>query len=260
MTGMTPPVADHWFTATPVDETITLITEPHVHPLLRANCWHIRGTERDLLVDAGLGVASLRGALPGLIGEREPVLVLTHAHLDHMGSAHEFTECWAHPAEPVGAAGRGSLNGPTLGRRLGMSPTDSAALPPLLVNALPEPGYQPSRYQLNPAEVTRQLHDGDRIDLGDRALQVLHLPGHSPGSIGLYDKANRTLFAGDVIYDGQLLDQLDGSNIGHYRQTMRRLLATEIDTVHAGHDPSFNGTRLAAIAETYLTSRSGKPR
>ena len=252
---MTLPVVDRWFTATPVDEAVTLITEPHVHPLLRANCWHIRGTERDLLVDAGLGVASLRAVLPGLVGEREPVLVLTHAHLDHMGSAHEFTERWVHPAEPVGVAGRGSLLGAPLGRLLGMPPAESAVLPPLLLDALPEAGYRPDRYRLHPVRPTRELREGDVIDLGDRALHVLHLPGHSPGSIGLHDRANRTLFAGDVIYDEQLLDQLDGSDISRYRDTMRRLLGMEIDTVHAGHEASFDGARLAEIAEGYLATR-----
>jgi hypothetical protein len=45
------PVAATWFTSTPVDAAITLFTEPHVHPLLRANFWHLRGRDRDLVLD-----------------------------------------------------------------------------------------------------------------------------------------------------------------------------------------------------------------
>ena len=39
------------------------------------------------------------------------------------------------------------------------------------------------------------------VDPGGRPLTVLHLPGHSPGSIALFDPADGTLFSGDVVYD-----------------------------------------------------------
>ena len=105
------PVTAEWFAVTEVGDRITRITEPHVRPLLRANFWHVHGRDRDLIVDCGLGVASVRAALPWLFSH-DPVLVLTHAHLDHMGSAHEFDDRWAHPSEPITTPGRGSLHGP----------------------------------------------------------------------------------------------------------------------------------------------------
>jgi glyoxylase-like metal-dependent hydrolase (beta-lactamase superfamily II) len=255
-----PPVAAEWFTATRIDQSTTLITEPHVHPFLRANVWHIRGRDRDLLIDTGLGVASLRAALPGLVAtDREPIAVLTHAHLDHMGSAHEFTECWAHGAEPVGVAGRGSLVTADLVTRIGISDAYLGALPPLLVGAVPVAGYDVTGYRLPPARVTRPLAEGDEIDLGDRTLHVLHLPGHSPGSIGLHDRENRILFSGDVVYDAQLVDDVDGSDVTAYLATMQRLRELDVDVVHAGHEPSFDGTRLRELTAAYLTSKHGTP-
>ena len=68
------PVVSPWFTAAAVGDTITLVREPHVDPLVRANLWHVRGRDRDLMVDCGLGVASFHGALPELVA-RDPVLV-----------------------------------------------------------------------------------------------------------------------------------------------------------------------------------------
>ncbi|RKT82634.1 Glyoxylase, beta-lactamase superfamily II [Saccharopolyspora antimicrobica] len=250
------PVARQWFTATRIDQAITLITEPHVHPFLRSNTWHVRGRGRDLLIDTGLGVQSLRASLPGLVStDREPVVVLTHAHPDHMGSAHEFTEVWAHEAEPAAAAGRGSLMTGNLATRIGMSEALVAALPPVLIDAIPEPGYQVENYELRPARVTRTLAEADEIDLGDRVLRVLHLPGHSPGSIALLDEENGTLFSGDVIYDELLLDDLHGSDPTAYRATMNRLRTLELKVVHAGHEPSFSRTRLHELANTYLNTR-----
>jgi glyoxylase-like metal-dependent hydrolase (beta-lactamase superfamily II) len=86
---------------------------------------------------------------------------------------------------------------------------------------------------------------------------VLHLPGHSPGSIGLWEAATAILFSGDAIYDGPLLDELPGSDIAVYIKTMRRLLELPVRVVHAGHDPSFDGSRLRFLARQYLEKRGG---
>lgn len=52
---MTPdrlPVASRWFQVAQVDDGLSVVTEPHVHEFLRANIWHLRGSRRDLVVDA----------------------------------------------------------------------------------------------------------------------------------------------------------------------------------------------------------------
>lgn len=243
--------ADRWFRTTETGEGIVAIDEPHVHPLLRANTWLVRGRDRDLLVDSGLGVVPLRPLVTDLLGGREPVVVLTHDHLDHMGGAHEFDTVWAHPAEAPERP-RGSLHGPTLARLLGLAGED---LPERLVERSPA-GFDPGRYRLRPVTPAAPLHDGDRIDLGNRALQVLHLPGHSPGSIGLLDLDTRTLFSGDVIYDDVLLDDLDGGDRSAYADSLRRLLSLDIRVVHPGHDHDLDQDRWRAIAEGYLADRS----
>ena len=94
------------------------------------------------------------------------------------------------------------------------------------------------------------------IDLGDRVFEVLHLPGHSPGSIGLWDKDSGTLFSGDAVYDGPLLDTLPDADIRAYIKTMQRLQTLPVNIVHAGHDPSFGRQRLLELAQGYLAYRS----
>jgi len=53
-------IADSWFELHRIDDDITLIFEPHVVPFLRCNIWHVRGRDRDLVIDTGMGIASLR--------------------------------------------------------------------------------------------------------------------------------------------------------------------------------------------------------
>jgi hypothetical protein len=177
-------VVETWFSSSPVSPRVTRIEEPHVHEFLRANIWHIRGSARDVVIDAGLGIGSLRTECPQLF-EREPILVVTHAHLDHMGSAHEFTERWAHPAEPVGRPVGDSLEGAKLAEQLGFD----QELPELLITSRPA-GFIPSDYRLAPAPATREILDGDLLDLGDLHFRVLHLPGHTPGSICLFEETS----------------------------------------------------------------------
>lgn len=245
------PVAERWYESEAVDANLTLIHEPHVHELLQANIWHLRGRDRDLLVDSGLGVMPLRRAHPDLF-QREPILVLTHAHLDHMGSAHEFPDRRAHPGEPYHAPIAGSLYGPRLRAELGLA----EHLPDLLLHALPGPGYRVSDYRLRPAPITRWLAEGDTVDLGDTALTVLHLPGHSPGSSALFNDHDGTLFSGDVIYDDELLDDIVGANPEQYQASLRRLLEVPVSTVRPGHGASFGRDRLHAIVKNYLRDRT----
>ncbi len=84
---------------------------------------------------------------------------------------------------------------------------------------------------------------------------MLHLPGHSPGSIGLWDARERVLFSGDAIYDGPLLDELPGSDIPDYVATMKRLRDLPVDVVHGGHEPSFGRARLIELCDAYLAKR-----
>ena len=65
--------------------------------------------------------------------------------------------------------------------------------------------------------------EGDVVETGDREFEVLHLPGHSPGSIALWERSSGSLFSGDAIYDGVIVDNLPGSDVEIYRETMNWL-------------------------------------
>ena len=254
------PVRSAWFEWTDVGGGVTLIREPAVHPFLRSNTWLVRGRDDDLLVDTGLGVADLRHQLPELF-PREPQVYLTHGHLDHMGGAHAFARRIAHRAEA--AALVTPDEDPLVTADL---PAEFAAAlaaddpggvaPPYLLTAVPDDAYDIHRYQVLPSPATRVVDDGDVVDLGDRQLEVLHLPGHTPGSSALFERATGTLFSGDVVYDGTLLDELPESNIADYVTSMRRLLDLPVRRVHAGHEDSFDGDRLRLLCTAYLSTRA----
>jgi glyoxylase-like metal-dependent hydrolase (beta-lactamase superfamily II) len=251
-------VAERWFEFRRVDDDITLIWEPHVVPLIRCNIWHVRGRDRDLLIDTGLGMASLKQAARHLF-EKTLTAVATHAHYDHVGGLHEFEDRVIHRAEAarVAAGNAASLYG--AGKEDALLESIRAAgydVPAELFTAVPDDDYDPGAYRVRPAPATRILEEGDVVDIGDRRFETLHVPGHSPGSIGLWEAERGVLFSGDAVYDGPLLDELPGSDIPAYVATMKRLRDLPIRVVHAGHDPSFGRARLRELCEAYLAKRA----
>lgn len=257
---MSLPVADQWFEVTELEDGVVQILEPHVDPWLRANTWLIRGSESDLLVDTGLGIGRMRELVYELTDH--PVhVVLTHAHADHVGGLHEFDVRIVHRVEAP--AVRKPPDVPVL---LGTRFSDDfrrrlaemgEVIPDVMVTALPEPGFDPTAYRVLPATPTRLVEEGTVIDLGDREFEIIHLAGHTRGSLGLWEEQRGILFVGDVMIESGVLDEIPGSDVGEFVRTMRRLLTLPARIVHSGHDPSFGQSRLVAIATEYLAQRAG---
>jgi len=228
-----------------ISDGISLIQETGVANFMRCNIWHVKGRDFDLLIDTGMGLSPLKDWV--MRDTDRPIkAICTHCHFDHSGGLHEFDCRLAHASEaPILA-----------------NPTNNAVVYSRdwtkieIVDPRAHPDYQPETYRITPAPLTGYLDEGDVIDLGDRSFQVLHLPGHSPGSIGLYDQKAKTLFSGDAAYDGELLDTLYHSDRAVYRQTLARLRALDVDVFHAGHYPSFGRHKLAAMIDDYLAGHN----
>ena len=237
-------VAAAWYEARPVGDGVVKLWEPHVHAFARCNIWFIEGRDCDLLIDAGMGLRPLLPVLPRLDG-KPLIAAATHIHFDHVGCLHEFGERVAHAVE----AGHYD------------SMPDTATIAPMFreladpVSELPYAGWCTADYRLQPAPITRMVADGDVIDLGDRTIRILHLPGHSPGSIGFHEERTGILFSGDALYDGELLDALDCSDIPGYIRTMERLRDLPIHIGHGGHYESFDEARKRRLIDQYLAGR-----
>ena len=231
---------ENWYRTTTLSDGITLIDEPWIKPFFRCNLWHVRGSQRDLLVDFGLGAVPLRRYV-ALLADRDIVGVASHTHFDHIGAASEFDCCHVHSAEAHILA----------------EPDNTRTLADMFVNdemfdALPPEPYAHCGYRISAPAKIIQLEDGDMIDLGNRQFEVIHTPGHSPGGIALWEAASETLISGDLIYDGPLIEDTWHSNISDYAKSMRRLNALPVRVVHGGHFPSFSGKRLNVMIDDWL--------
>ena len=256
------PVAEPWFGVEEVDRGVMMITEPHVARLWRANLYLVEGVAFDLLVDTGMGVGPLRQVVAGLT-ERPVVVFTTHSHLDHIGGHFEFADCeiLVHAAEagglarPKGPEGLSYASLPAAKRaEYQAAGFDTSGL---MVDAIPSAGYDLAGHRLRGGAAGRLIGEGEVIDMGTRRFEVLHLPGHSPGGIALWDAADGMLIAGDAIYDGILIDSTDDADVGAYRRTMARLRDLPVRVVHGGHKRAFGRGRMVEIVDGYVASRAG---
>ncbi|SIT00560.1 Glyoxylase, beta-lactamase superfamily II [Roseivivax lentus] len=232
-----------WYRLRRRDDGITLIDEPHIEEFYRCNIWHVRGRDRDMMVDSGMGVVSLREWVP-LVSERPLDAVASHTHFDHIGCHHEFDCRLCHSAEAdiLAAPTRAStLADPYV--------TDD------IFDALPDVPYRSTTYAVKAAPATRLLEDGDGIDLGDRRFEVIHTPGHSPGGIALWEAETGILISGDIVYDGPLIEDTYHADMDDYIASMERLLRLPVRLVHGGHFPSFSGERLHRIITQWLKEK-----
>jgi glyoxylase-like metal-dependent hydrolase (beta-lactamase superfamily II) len=244
-----------WFAHEACADGITRIWEPHVSELLQSNLFLIQDGGEQLLVDAGLGVVALRTALPQLL-EPATTLFLTHAHRDHAGGAHEFPERLAHPweSERLRSGLRGSL------LRAAMTPEQVTqlervgyAVPECLLTQVPA-GCDVAAHVIPPAPATRLIGDGDIVSVGTRRFAALQVPGHTPGSLALFEADTGILLAGDLLYDGPLIDFLPESDATAYRESMLRVLDLPLTTVCGGHEPPMPERRARAVGQAYLAA------
>uniref|UniRef100_G1KP12 Metallo-beta-lactamase domain containing 2 n=1 Tax=Anolis carolinensis TaxID=28377 RepID=G1KP12_ANOCA len=109
-----------------------------------------------------------------------------------------------------------------------------------------------------PVQPTHVLQEGDVISLGDRQLTVMHMPGHSRGSICLHDSERKILFSGDVVYDGSMIDWLPYSRINDYVASCQRLIELAngglVEKVLPGHFNTFGAERLYHLASNYISN------
>jgi glyoxylase-like metal-dependent hydrolase (beta-lactamase superfamily II) len=249
------PVAERWFRSQRVTEDVLLLVEDHLDPFFESNVWHVRGSERDLVVDTGNGIGDLRAELEPFLADRPIVAVATHDHFDHIGGLRAFDERWCHVAdadgirEPDGLALMRTDFRPGLEDEIRWYGYDP---PERVITAVPGKDFDVSGWRTPGTEPTRLLSDGDVVDLGDRVFEVLHVPGHTAGSIALWDPAGGLLFTGDIA---ALDDPLHAEDEEAFVASLRRLRALPVELVCAGHSRPFDGEELRFLIDEQLVAR-----
>ncbi|MBR5685803.1 MAG: MBL fold metallo-hydrolase [Muribaculaceae bacterium] len=178
-------------------------------------------TTRDaVVVDPGMMRDAEREMVTNFIeGQQLNVkhILLTHLHLDHVTGAR-----WL--ADKTGAEVCGSPLDAPLGLELKRQVEEFHL-----------------KVECEPLTLDRELNDGDTIPLGDETIQVLHLPGHSPGGLAFYLPQSALLISGDTIFNGSVgrTDLMGGDMAQLINSIREKILPLPDETVIAsGHGPT----------------------
>lgn len=184
-----------------------------VPPGFLENCYLVsddRGATRVAVIDPGGQPEEILRALDGRVVDS---IILTHGHFDHIGAVTDLVETTgavviAHSLEADSITGAID-NGPRSITKL-----------------------------IKPVTVDRVVDDGDIIQVGEKELKIYHTPGHTIGSMCLYDSEDHQLLAGDTLFFEAVgrTDFPTGSAV-QQRESIARLFELPDDTrVYPGHD------------------------
>ena len=203
-------------------------------------------TSEDLsLVDAGLlgkesyKIQSIQEA--GIELSSIKRIIMTHTHLDHIGCLAEilkqlpWAELWMHRSE---------ADLLEQGDERGVYGMDMFRVLCQLQFGLKAGAF---KFQVN-----RKLQGGETLNLGNTVWEVVHIPGHSMGSIGLYHRPMKILIPGDVVYSDHAIGRFDlyGADASKLKKSLISLAELEVDILLPGHNQIVEGLPKEYILKT----------
>lgn len=209
------------------------------------NLFLAAGRERAVLIDTGAGIGPLREDIAALTDLPLDVIV-THGDPDHVGGAGMFGQVYLHPADWEYSRRFPLTNEMRAWFAKSRGPVRNPGHTDEIVSLVPA--------QELPAPVYLPLEEGMVFDLGGRSLEVLHTPGHSPGSVSLLDKENRLLFTGDMV---NVSMALTGHDFSQYTASLRKMWArqSEFDFICIGHEIPAKRDKQAIAQYISMTER-----
>ena len=240
------PVADTWFEVYDVAPGVFALYEPRQAE--RTISYLITGTRRAVLFDTGMGIGDIRRVAAQLT--QLPVTVLnSHTHNDHVGGNWQFATVKGMDTEFTRVQARGSR-----------ADAQSELAAGQICGDLPA-GFHRGTYRTRPWRIASVVHDGDRLDLGERVLTAIATPGHTPDSISVLDTAQGLLFTGDTFYPGTIWLYRPETDLHAYDVSIRRLagLQSQVRLVLGAHNlPVAPPTVLPELVAAFEAVRAGR--
>jgi glyoxylase-like metal-dependent hydrolase (beta-lactamase superfamily II) len=195
-----------------------------------------------------MGISDIRKVTAELT--KLPIIVLnSHTHDDHVGGNWEFDTIYGIDTDFTRANAKGSRED-----------AQAEIAPDQICGALPK-DFDAKSYATKAWKITKYIHDGEKIDLGGRSIEVIATPGHTPDAISLFDRANGLLFTGDTYYPAPVWLFRPETDLNAYAASIRRLaaLAPEVNLVLGAHNvPVAPASVLPRLVSAFGVVRAGK--
>lgn len=237
--------ADPWFEVYRAAPGVFAIYEPHQFE--EAISFLILGQKRAVLFDTGLGIGDIKRVVTALTDL--PIVVMnSHTHNDHVGDNWEFGVIFGMDTEFTRANAKGSRED-----------AHAELTPDSICGQLPA-GFDARDYSTRPFHITHVIHDGEKIELGGRVLEVIATPGHTPDAICLLDRKNGLLFTGDTYYPAPIWLYRPETDLNAYVKSVERMarLAPRLRLLLTSHNvPVAEPAVLPRLAAAIKKVRAG---
>ncbi len=239
-------VPDAWFEVYRIRPGVFAIYEPH--QFQEVISYLIAGKTSAVLFDTGMGISRISPVVQHLTAL--PVTVLnSHTHPDHVGGNFEFASILGvdskYTQKNTGGYSSAEVQGWASGSNVcGPLPKD----------------FEGTKYHIRPFALSRFVHGGEILDLGERELEVIFTPGHTPDSLCLLDRSNRLLFTGDTFYPGPIYLFSPETDFDAYAKSVTRLAALEqqLDLLLPAHNlPVASPAMLSALLDALRKIQKG---
>ena len=188
------------------------ISENYYQSWNKANMYLFVSENESILVDTGTGLYNPVPLLisKGIIQNEPKAAIATHVHYDHAGGHHFFQDFYLHSNDAEALQTQDELK----------------SLPFIAKCELTQipPGFE--KYEMKPRQDFKVLEDGMTLSIGNETLEIIHLPGHTPGSIGVLHQEKKLLCTGDMLFsDFPMLDCISGQGSkSDFEKSMEKIL------------------------------------
>ena len=202
-----------------INENVKIVKEAFFKE--HCNCYIIEDDKDVIIIDFGIGEINFSTIIDNYYN-KDITPVLTHFHFDHLLGIKEFDSIFCSNIVP---------------KDFGLK---YLSLDDFEINTVDIKKYDSitNSYikELLDATEKNYLYEKDIIKTLNFEFEIIHTPGHDSTSISLYEKNNKWLFCGDLIYDGKLIVNLEDSNIEDYISSLIKVRELKIECLFPGHN------------------------
>ena len=216
-----------------------MIPDSHVYVIGMPSSQDLSMVDAGLMGKGGYKMQTIQKAGIKLLDIKR--IIMTHTHLDHIGCIKEIreqiphAELWIHEEEanPIEKGDERGVYGMEMFRSMCQS----------------QYGLKSGDFRV---KVDRKLKEGERLDMGGLSWEVLHIPGHSAGSVALYEQSRKVLIPGDVVYADYAIGRFDlhGADGSVLKKSLLRLSELEVEILLPGHNRVVKGVKPGYIRDT----------
>ncbi|MCU7819847.1 MAG: MBL fold metallo-hydrolase [gamma proteobacterium symbiont of Lucinoma myriamae] len=220
-----------WFKVNNIENGVYAISEPYHWE--KARSYLFVGKDKAILVDTGTGLCPLK-PITDMLTELPITVILTHCHWDHISSINSFNEVYIHLKEESWLKNGLPLSIESIRNTISSGGYDSDKCP----------NFDLNKYTVPTKDSFHILKGGEIMSNGVHELEVIHTPGHSPGSIALYEKILDILVTGDLLYKGTIYANYPSTDPEQLYKSYLLIKNYQPKWVYPGHNDDMIGGSL----------------